>query len=88
MAFLKFQFIDGLSGSPRAVIYVKGSQQHGDGAAKTQWIAAAKSLASFEDEIDRLIAELSEIRLEAQLRFADHAAKRYRGARRWMFRIK
>ena len=49
-----------------------------------------KDLAAFEHEIDRLVADLADIRLEAQLRFADHAAKRYRVTSRWpiLFRIK
>ena len=75
MASLKFQFVDLLGASPRAVIDVEGTEHDGHGAAKARWIATAMSLAVFEHEIDRLVSELSEIRLEAHLRFADHAAK-------------
>jgi hypothetical protein len=90
MASLKFMFLDRFGEPPRAVIYVKGTEQRGCGAAKTPWIATAKNLAAFEHEIDRLVADLADIRLEAQLRFADHAAKRYRVTPRWriLFRIK
>jgi hypothetical protein len=90
MATLSFSFFDRWRGSPRAVIYVKRSEQHGYGADKMGWITTANNLAAFELEIDRLGAELSEIRREAQLRFADHAAKRYRATRhrRLLFRIK
>jgi hypothetical protein len=78
MASLRFRFLDRLRSAPRAVIYVDiTSQPHVYVAAGAGWIATAVSLVAFEQEIDRLEAELSEIRREAQLRFAGHAAKRY-----------
>ena len=94
MASLRFRFFDRLHGLPHAVISVNAESRHQRyGEAKAGWIAAASNLEAFEQEIDRLVAELSEIRREAQLRFADHAAKRYGAApssscRRFLFLVK
>jgi len=88
MATLRFRFLNGGQGSPRAVVYLDVAHgEQGLALGDTGWIAAATNLAAFEEELSRLETEFSEIRREAQLRFADHAAKRYCGEREGRVRL-
>lgn len=82
----------GLDRDPPAIahVYVKAHYRSGarpDGDAHMLTVGSA-NWAHFERELDRLQRELNDIRREAQLRFAESSAKRYKEESRALRRLR